>query len=301
MPNITKTVADVFLPEAWANRLLDLLKPNLVMARIIAKDTDFEPGWKGKTLNINYPGTFVAQDKVADTPIGVQTPAGASKIPVVLDKHKAVDFIVEDVARAQSERDLMDTYVEPAAQAIVEAVENDIFALYAGLSTQIGTSGTDITPATVRTARKTLNDKKVPLAQRHLVISSKDEIALLANSELQTYFSNSNTQGITEGAFARLYGFDLHMSQLVPVVAGAPNSTKNLALHRNAFILAVRPMQDPPADSGVAARTIRDPDTGLIIRVLTNYDMGHRGQRVGFDILYGTRELRDEFGAVVLS
>lgn len=303
MPNITLTIADTsgFIPQVWAQRALDVLKANMVMARLVTKDSDFEPAFVGKTLNIPYPGKFTAQDKAADTPLSPQTPTGGATISVTLNKHKAVDFLVEDVARAQANPDLLDRYVRPAAIALAEAVENDLFGLYAGLSTSVGTSGTDLTAATVRAARRALNDNRAPQDTRYLVISPKDEISLLADSSLQNYFAFSRAQGVAEGSLGRIYGFDVYMSQLVPVVSGTPNSTKNLAFHREAFILATRPFVEPPAASGVQSATVRDPDTGLIIRVLYAYDISHRGVRVGLDILYGVAELRDAAGVVVLS
>lgn len=303
MANITTTIAETagFIPQVWAQRALDVLKANMVMARLVSKDSDFEPGWVGKTLNIPFPGTFTAQDKASDATVNLQTPTGGSSVAVTLNKHKVVDFLVEDVARAQSRPDLLDRYIQPAAIAIAQAVENDLFALYAGLSGTVGTSGTDLTAATVRAARKALNDNKIPIDNRALVISPKDEISLLADSSLQNYFAFSRQAGVAEGSLGRLYGFDVYMSQLVPVVAGTPNSTKNLAFHPTAFILATRPFIDPPPSTGVQAATVRDPDTGLVIRVIYTYDVSYRGVRVGLDILYGVAELRDAAGIVVLS
>jgi len=271
------------------------------MARLVTKDSDIEPAFVGKTLNIPYPGTFTAQDKAADTALAVQTPTGGTTVSVTLNKHKAVDFLVEDVARAQARPDLLDRYIRPAALALAEAVERDLFALYTNLTTTVGTSGTDITAATVRAARRALNDNRIPQDARYLVISPKDEIALLADSSLQNYWAMARAQGVAEGSIGRLYGFDVYMSQLVPVVAGTPNSTKNLAFHREAFILATRPFMDPPAATGVQASTVRDPDTGLVIRVLYTYDIAYRGVRVGLDILYGVAVLRNAAGVVVLS
>lgn len=303
MANITKTLADTsgFIPQVWAQRALDVLRANIVLAKLVTKDTDFEPGWVGKTLNIGYPGTFTAGDKAADTSATVQTPTGGATVAVTLNKHKYVDFIVEDVARAQASGELLDRYINPAIIAIAEVLESDLFALYAGLATSIGTSGTDITAALVRTARKTLNDAKVPKAGRFMVVSDKDEIALLGDTNLSAYFANSKPDAIAEGSIGRLSGFDIYSSQLVPVVTGTPNSTKNLAGTKDMFILASRPFRDPPGQSGVQATTVVDPASGLAIRVLSQYSMGDRGQRIGFDILYGVSELRDPCGLVVLS
>jgi hypothetical protein len=304
MPDITRTIADTagFIPVIWAQRALDVLRENIVLTRLVTRDSAYEPGWMGKTLNIPYPGTFAAQNKAADTPATVQTPTGGATVQVTLSQHKYVDFLVEDYAAAQANSNLLDRYVRPAAIAIGNAVENDLFALYSSLTGgSVGTSGTDLTAATVRQARKLLNDNKAPLQNRALVISDKDEIALLGDSALQTYFAFARAQGVSEGSIGRLYGFDVYMSQLVPVVAGTPNSTKNLAIHQDAMILAVRPFRDLPAGSGVQASTVMDPETGLAIRVLYQYDIANRGVRVGFDILYGVAVLRPTLGVVVLS
>jgi hypothetical protein len=98
-----------------------------------------------------------------------------------------------------------------------------------------------------------------------------------------------------------MFGFDLYMSQLVPVVAGTPNSTKDIAFVPEAIMLAMRPFADPPPNSGVDVAQIQDPESGIIIRVLHQYDVSNRGIRVGFDILYGAAVLSPIRGAVVLT
>lgn len=301
MANITPTVAQYFIPEVWANRALEILRANMVLARLVAKDTDMAAFQVGDILHIPYPGTFVANDKAANTAVTVQTPTGGSEVQVTLNKHKEVSFIVEDVARAQANQDLLDRYLNAAVPAIAEAIENDLFALYASVTSSVGTSGTDITAATIRAARKTLNDNKCPLTPRHLVISSKDEVALLGDSSLAAYFANSRAEAVAQGAIGQLYGFTVWMSQLVPQVAGTPVSTKNLAFHPEAFILAMRGLPEPPASSGAQAATIRDPDSGLVIRVLYAYNPSYLGVQVTLDVLYGVKVLRDEKACVVLS
>jgi hypothetical protein len=268
----------------------------------VTRDTAFEPAFQGKILNIPYPGTFTAQDKAADTLATVQTPAGGATIQVTLNRHKYVDFIIEDVATAQARSDLFESYVRSSAVAIAKAVETDLFALYTSLTGgTVGSSGNDVTAATIRNARKLLNDKNVPLTNRALVVSDKDEIALLGNPDLATYFAFAQRDAIANGSIGRLYGFDVYVSQLVPVVTGTPNSTKNLAIHQEAMILAVRPFVDPPPQSGVQVATVQDPETGLSLRVQYQYDMANRGVRVGLDILYGVAVLRPTAGVVVLS
>ena len=300
MPNVTTTDAAQFIPEIWAQTALEVLRANIVLARIVTKDTDVAAFNVGDVLHIPYPGTFTAQDKAANTAVTLQVPSGGADVQVTLNKHKEVSFLVEDVVRAQANQDVIQRYVSSAAVAIAEQIESDLFALYASLTSTVGTDGTDITADTVRQARKALNDNKVPQSDRHLVVSSKDEIALLGDSSLSNYFA-FNRVGVPDGAIGRLYGFTIWMSQLVPVVTGTPNSTKNLALHKEAFILAMRSLPEPPPDTGARAAAVRDPETGLVIRAVMAYNPSYLGVQVTLDVLYGVKVLRGTHGIVVLS
>ncbi len=300
MPNITPTVAQYFIPEIWAQRALEILRGNIVLARLVARDSADDRFVTGDVLHIPYPGTFTAQNKAAGSTVTLQAPTG-SEVTVTLDKHKEVSFLIEDVARAQANQNIMDRYLNAAVPAIANAIEDDLFALYTSLTSSVGTSGTDISAATVRSARKKLNDNLAPVAPRVLIISPKDEIALLADSNLGAYFANARAEAVAEGSIGRLYGFDVYMSQRVPVVSGTPNSTKNLALHPEAFILAMRALPEPPAGTGVFATTVRDPDSDLVIRVQFAYNPSYLGLQVTLDVLYGVAVLRNALGCVVLS
>jgi hypothetical protein len=304
MANITNTILDTsgFVPQTWALRALDVLRSRIVLAKYIAKDTDFsEGGWQGKTLNIPYPGTFAAVDKVANTPVTAQAPTGGATVSLTLTKHKVVDFLVEDFGAAQANSDALARFVDPAVIAIAEQLELDLWTMYTSLTgTSVGTAGTDLVSGVLRTARKILNDNKAPMDDRHLVMSDKDEISLLGDTNLATYYAYSNPGSITQGTLPNLYGFQPHVSQLVTVVANAPNSTKNLAFHRNAMMFAMRPFKDIPAGSGVSTATIIDDQSGIAIRVVKQYKAEYRAEYVGFDVLYGFTVLRPNQGLVAL-
>ncbi len=301
MANITSTVATPFLPTIWAQRALSVLRTNIVLAKLCARDVDYAPGWVGEQLNIPYPGTFVASDKVANTLVGISTPTGGTTVNVTLNKHKTVDMIIEDYANAQANENLMDRYVVPAAIALAQQLETDLLSNYANLTNTVGTSGTNVTAATVQAALENLDINLAPMSDRALIVSPKDKISLLQDSTLQTYFAFSEQNAIREGAIGNLFGFDTYMSQLIPVVTGTPNSTKCLAIHKESILLAMRPFREPPADSGVKVSSLVDPVSGLAIRVLYQYDINNRGIHLAFDMLYGTVALRPTVGCVVLS
>lgn len=300
MADITRTTAAPFVPQIWANTALEVLRANVVAAKLVTRDSDVAAFQVGDTLNIPYPGTFVANDKAANTPVTLQVPA-ATTTSVVLNKHKEASFLIEDAARALSNQDIMMRYCQAAVIPLAEQIESDILGLYSGFTFTTGTSGTDLTAATIRSTRKLMNDNKAPVNNRAMIVSDKDEIALLGDSSLAQYFAFSQTQGIAEGSIGRLYGFDIYQSQLVPVVAGTPNSTKNLAFDPGAVILAMRGLPDAPPGSGAQTSVVNDPISGLTLRCTIAYNASNLGVQCTLDVLYGVAKLRNEKAVVVLS
>lgn len=408
MADVVTTIArqSGFIPDIWAARALEVLRNNIVLTKLVARDSEYEPGWVGQTLTIPYPGTFVAQQKTENNLAVVQTPQNGGVVQLTLTNHKYVDFIVEDLARTQASQELMDRYITPAAIALAEDVETNLInnAITTFSNPSVGTAGVDISAAPIRSARRTLNAAKIPLQERALVVSPKDEVALLGDTSLQTYFAFSQTQAIREGASGRMYGFDVYMSQLldsddlnevwnvqlggassgyVTLTVGGqttahiayndtnatilsdilalPNigssaglgsrdpapisiatvsggftitlqgvlsgssigtwtltdstsggtgasisrtqtpETVNLAFHPNALMVGFRPFRQVIPNAGVEVSTMMDPESGIMIRVMHQYNIGYRGHYIGYDILYGIAALRSNHGVLVLS
>ena len=402
MATITNTIVDTsgFVPQQWALEALSILRNILVLPKLITTDADWnEAGWVGKTLNIPYPGTFVAQSKTAGNPTTAQTPTGGSSVALSLSHHEVVDFIVEDYAQAQANQDLMTRYVEPAVVALATQLENDLWSnLFSLTSTAVGTAGTNLTGSSLASARKALNTALAPMTDRFIVYSPKDEISILQDSTLANYFAFAKPTDLESGQLAPgLFGLTPYMSQLVPsntnnpqvvtiggsptggtftltfngqttagiaynaaasavqsalvaitsigtggasvsgsaggpytvtlngalgnnpplmtgsaasltggtptlaVAGGSTTSTYNLAAHKSALMMAMRPFAAIPDGSGVATATITDPMSGISIRVLKQYRVEYRAEFVGFDILYGFTALRPGLGVVVLS
>jgi hypothetical protein len=298
---VTSTVANTegFIPSIWAQEALPILRANLNLAKYVAKDSDFGEGafaTVGQTLNIGYAGTFATQDKTANTLLTASVPTGGTSKSVTLDHYKVVPFVIENIAQAQSNQNLMQRLLEPAVVALAEQVETDLFGLYTSLTaTALGTAGTDLTAADIRSARKVLNDAKAPQTDRHLFVSDKDEIALLGDSALSTYYAYAQAQAIETGTPPKLYGFNVHQSQLVPATGSSPVATHNIAIHKNAFVLATRPIR-PAGGSTVMSAMIQDEQSGLTLNMEAQYNIQAMGLWVNLSILYGLAALRPDQG-----
>ena len=285
-----------FVPEIWAQRALQALRANIVLARLVQRDSDYAAFTQGATLHIPVPGTFVANTKTAGANVTLQVPADA-RIDVTLNQHKEVTFLIEDILKVQSNQDLMDRYLKNAVIPLAEAIESYLFGLYASFSTApLSAGATPITAAILRTARKQFNDNKAQRAGRSLVLTDGDEISVLGDTNLQSYFAFAKPETMVEGSIGRVYGIDIYASQLVPFNV----NNKNLAIAPDALILAMRGMPDSGAP-GVDQMSVSDPLSGLALRQTVSYNPNALGMQVTLDVLFGASMLRDKSGFVVLS
>lgn len=298
MANITTTEAAGFIPEIWAASALGALKANTVMARLVNRNFENAIAQQGDTLHIPRRGTLSVNNKAANTVVTLQTPT-ADTVDVTLDKHKEVSFLVEDIAKAQANQDIIAGYVMDGMKVIAEQIDTDLLTLYSGFSTTPidGTSGSGgITAATVTEARRLLNAAKVPQQDRYIVWHEDAEAELLDIEKFTSSDFGDSGDAVREAIIGRKYGFSHFMDQQVVV---ATSECKNLAFHRDAIVLVSRPLPAPPAGTG-AQSTVMDED-GFSVRVTYAWNASYLAMQVTLDVLYGVAELRDNHAVVIRS
>lgn len=75
-------------------------------------------------------------------------------------------------------------------------------------------------------------------------------------------------------------------------------TVNNLVMHKDAFALAFAPLEKP---EGVHFSAVEmDPDTGVAIRIVRDYDISDDTYPCRVDVLYGWKELRPEWAARIL-
>lgn len=297
---ISKTNAADAIPQVWLGRAIGVLSANLVMGALVRRDADNEVANVGDTINVIKRGALTVRDKAEDTDVTADAPDN-TKVAVVLDKHKYVAWHVEDEASATAVADGLN-YVSDAAVQLAEAIETDLLALHADVATAIGTAGTDLTKSTIIGARKALNDQKCPQMMRNLIVSTKDDAALLAIDD----FVRADARGddgtaLEQARLGRLYGMDTYMSQLVDVTSGSPDTTHNIAFHPAAFMLAMRPLPLPRPGSGAIGTYIVDPVSGVAMRYTIQWDSDALKMKHVLDVLYGVRSIDEDRLAVVVN
>ena len=294
MANITSAQLAT-IPTIVAANALGYLKNNTVLARLVARDWDNEVAQYGQTIKIQYPGTLSANDKAADTVVTLQVP-NAGEYTVTLDKHKEISFLIEDFGRVLARPDWLSTYMETAMAVMAEQIDSDLAALYAGFSQSIDASVGGLNEDDFRLARRYLNSAKAPLGRRSAVLHEDAEYeALGIDRIINRDYAESLGSMAADSFVNRAFGFDIFMSQGIATAT----THKNLFFHRNAMVLATRPLSIAPSGMGVQQTTMQEDGIGL--RVTMSYDHNHLGGKVTVDVLYGVAELRDNHGVVVLT
>ncbi len=294
--NITVAEVDVAIPEFWAATALGALKANTVMAQLVRRDFDNMVATQGQTVNVTKRGALSVNAKARNTAVTLQNPANTT-IPIVLDTHNEVSFLLEDLASAKAIEDAVN-YVEDAAIVIAEDVDLALLGLFPDASGSVSDGSTILSTAVIVNVRKELNDNKVPQRGRVMVIGSGPEGALL--NELKFTSSdfgglNTTAPAIVEAALGRRFGFDFFMDQQV-ITSGSPPAVQNLAFTRDAFVLVTRVLPLPPPNSGATAATISEDGVGM--RAIRAYNADHLGMQMTIDILFGVKSLRADTHAV---
>lgn len=273
-----------------AQEALAVLRANLFLAKRIRRDFEEEVKTYGQTVSIPKFGTLAANDKASGGSRTVQD-VTSTNVTVTLNKHKEATFLIEDPERAFARNDLVQGYTASGMTAILEAVEGDIFALYAGLSQTVGSSGTPLSEANILAVRKLLRDAKAPLDDNFTLALSTTDYATALGLDRFTSADKIGAAGkIADGALGKIHGFQTFESQLVKVATGR----HNLAFHRDFAALVVRPLPEIPQGLGTVSSIVSDPESGLSVRVRMNYDADRGGIATTVEILYGVAEVRDE-------
>jgi len=205
--------------------------------------------------------------------------ASASEVTIEITTEKNYGFSVKDIEQAQTNINLRQAHTAGAAMKLREARDTAILALAGGLTASVGTYGVDIDEDTILAAKLVLDKAKAPRAGRVLVVSAKDENALLKIerfTEVAKYSNNSTV--IANWEIGRIHGFTVVMSELVKQVDNLGTlEVDNVAFVKETFGIAY---------------SLKD-------RVQAQYDINYKKWKVVADCLFGVKTIRDEFGVLV--
>lgn len=229
-----------FKPEIWSRELLFSLKKNLVARSIANTNYQGEITSEGDTVKIQTPDAINVGDYTgADITFQGLTSATQS---LLIDRAKYFAFLVDDVDQAQSNVDLMTSYMVEASFSLADELDTHMFSLYTDADASNVIPKEALTASNIYgklvEAKKLLSSNNVPMTGRWAVLSP-DEIALLENSS--EFISASDLGDATKqtGFAGRIAGFQVFESNNVSEANDGVDDVRHLPFgHSIAWTLA---------------------------------------------------------------
>jgi hypothetical protein len=278
--------------NVMASIALQRLSARLAMLPTIATNFSANVGDVGDIVNVPIPPIFKASRFA--TNINKQQPT-TGKVPVEMKAITDVSFSIADAAKAMSNPDQLQMYVDAAVDAHMVEIEGDLLAQGA-MFDSLGAANTPLTESIIDQAEMRLfNNFLQDSSPRSLVVSAEAYSQLRQNPRFSENQTNGNGGAIETGLVGKLKNFSVYRSQLVPKVG---NQTNNLAFGRDALILVNRGLPRPMDNTPYAIQTNM---AGLSLRVTIKWDQNTKEHVWSWDTLYGIGVARPGLGVQVLS
>jgi len=295
---VTRTVANNFIPELWSDEVIGAYKSNLVVANLVTKLS--HKGKKGDTIYIPVPARGDASLKAANTQVTLSA-ATNTAITVNIATHYEYSKLIEDIAEVQALASMRKFYTDDAGYALAKRVDTDLLALSEGLQggtvgntnaatvfekavkgsdgatlyTGASSNAAAIADVGIRKMLLTLDDADVPMDNRCMVIPPTAASSLLGISRFTEQQFIGDGAAIKTGKIGNIYGVDIYVSTNCPTASG--NSTTDrvgVLMHKDAFVLAEQ----------------------VGVRSQTQYKQEYLGDLFTSDTIYGVAELRNDAG-----
>lgn len=224
---------DAYIPELWAQEGLMILENNMIAANLVYRDFENVVANYGDVVNTRRPQNFSGKRKTDSDTVTIQD-ANATNVPVPLNQHVHVSFLIKDGQQSKGFKNLVAEFLKPAVLAMAEIIDQIVLVQsYRFRATNVGKLGTAVDKTTVIAAREALNVNKVPMSGRNMIVTPGTEGDLLNIAD----FVNAEKVGddgtaLREGSVGRKFGMDFFMCQQTPQVA-AGSTTVATALTSN--------------------------------------------------------------------
>jgi len=233
-----KTEVQATIEEIVSLSVQEVLTAAMVVPPTIL-DYSAQVGAGMDTLKVPRFSNFTVDTKAPNTAVDAQANAFTTD-NLLLDQHKVIQFLLEDIASLQAKVMVVEQYLNQAGRDLAAEMDNSIIRVMevspsAAAPDHIidfANSPTDtLSKGDILKARELLNEAKVPMSDRFCLVSPLREAELMAISEFTRVNEAGADQGLRNGQIGRLFGFDVIMSPQVDADA-------TLFYHRTCCVFA---------------------------------------------------------------
>lgn len=213
------TTYSTFIPEIWSKKLNQMLEKNCVMMQCVNKNWEGEISQQGDTVKIITPADVTVSTLTSDDI--TYTSLAPKSQDLVIDQKKFFAFKIDDVAKVQSNMDIMEAHLVNAKKAIEEVQDSYLLAMHTDV-TESNTVGSESLPITLDKSTIYEHFVKLSLALKNsdavhtgvrpwVVINPNIESYLLQSPEFIKAY-NVADETLRDGAIGRIAGMDVLVS-----------------------------------------------------------------------------------------
>lgn len=260
----------LWTPDQAARSTLAALRWLTTLPRTVRQDfsTEFVAG-RGQTINVRKPisageaHTYTAAQRAARTAITFNE-LTETWVPVVMDAQVYNAIRLPDDFATFNLESLEKQVLVPQAESVVDELAapliTEMEAIASDTGLEIAAGGANAL-AVVTRARRVLNARKVPFADRFLAVGSGVAESLLLLDQLTKVNESGSDGALREGTIGRLRGFTVIED---PALA----DDFGIAYHRDAFAHVTRPSRQPEG----AAKSATVAQDGFALRWIQHYN-----------------------------
>jgi len=295
------------IPTVWPPMVLEQIFAKAVAANWFTDLSDWMRD-QGNLADIPdvYTNTFTAQTQSVQGAEVTTADPGQNLVQLAVNTHDYIAFIIGDKDARQLLRsfDFNKVYTDKSAGTLRHALEDAIFGLWSGLSTNVvGDTATVLSDAEIRTGIFDLENENFDTLDGDSAFFFHPYTFYVQLGAVQKYYDQAQrgpnsaagfiaTGQMGDGSYktglkGTLYGLPAFVSSRV--VSGLL-TYRNLLAHKSAFGFACQYMETPLAAATEEGR----------VRAQTHYELRNLGWLTVVDMIFGTVKLRDQ-AAVVLN
>jgi hypothetical protein len=199
-----------FIPEVWSTQLLVAFRNSHVFRNLVNRNYEGDIRNSGDTVKITTPAAITVG--AYSGTVSYQTPTSAQQ-SLLIDKDRYWAFELDDVDQAQANVSLMQAYMNEAAYALAQDVDEDIAGLYtdSGLTDIDLDVGSDDHWDALVEAGQQLDEENVPREGRWYVVTPKGYANLLKTTEF-VHATQGGDRAIAMGEVGMAAGFRVFKS-----------------------------------------------------------------------------------------
>lgn len=286
---ITKSLLDSFIPTVAAATAMETLKERRGISRFVNVDFSDDVRAFGEAVKVGFLGDLGTADTKVDGSAYAYTGPADSDVTITLNQHKHKTVLITDLGRSLARPDVLQGYINEAIFSVLKDVDVSIATLGLSLSNTVDETSTHYDD--IVGLRQTLVGNKAPVEGPFIYAVSATKYAdLLKDDDINKVLNFGGNVAQTAN-LPQVAGMSIFETQLIQS-GGSPVRKYNMAFHRDAFGLAVRPLPVDGDGLGVKQGVYNDPETGLSLRLTMGYDASQGGMFARAEILYGVSIMR---------